>query len=327
MRSLVTGGSGFVGSHLVEALLEQGDQVRALVRGPGRLGWLSGIPGVELCVGALEDRASLDNAVRGAERVFHCAGVVKAGRDEAYFKANVQGTENLLQAVEQSPDGLDRFTYVSSQAAAGPSTIDAAIDEETPARPITPYGRSKLEGEQRVLARAERLPVTVVRPPAVYGPRDKDIFLYFKLAAAGIVPIPGFGPRRVAVVYVKDLARGLVLAAATPRARSRIYFLTSGEHDWIELADALRSAVGRGRAIRIPAWVMRSAAWFSELYGGITGRPVALNRHKARELTQRAWRCSDRRARRDLGYAPASTLLEGMKETASWYREAGWIPG
>jgi nucleoside-diphosphate-sugar epimerase len=327
MKALVTGATGFVGSHLAEALLEKGAQVRALARGPDRLRWLAGIPDVETVFGTLDDRESLDAAARGVEVIYHCAGVVKADRPEIYHRVNGAGTKNLLEAALAHAEGLKRFVYVSSQAAAGPSRLDRPTREEDPPRPITPYGESKRAGEEQCERLRDRLPITVVRPPAVYGPRDVDILAFFKLASAGVVPIPGLGERKVSVVYVKDLVRGILLAGEHPAARGETFFITSGDHTWPEVAGALREAVGRCFPLPIPAAVFHGAALLGELYGRIFRQPVALNRHKARELTRRAWLCSREKARVMLGYEPGPTLAEGMKETAAWYRSEGWLRG
>lgn len=325
MKALVTGASGFIGSHLVEALLQRGAAVRALVRGPQRLRWIEGIEGVEYCCGTLEDAKSLGEAVRGVDVVFHTAGVVKALSKGGFFKTNADGTERLLRAVERHNRDIRRFVFVSSQAAAGPGSLDQPLDEDAPPRPISPYGQSKLVAEGAVLDRRDRLPVAVVRPPAVYGPRDAETLTFFRLAKRGLVLIPGFGRRRLSLVYVDDLVRGLIAAAEHPAAAGKTFYLTSGEHDWSELAGALQRAVGRGWKVRVPAAALYAAGAAGECFGRLLRRPVSLTLAKARELTQRAWLCSDARARRLLGYEPQWTLEEGIATTAAWYRAAGWI--
>ncbi|MBU0756346.1 MAG: NAD-dependent epimerase/dehydratase family protein [Planctomycetes bacterium] len=325
MRVLVTGAGGFVGSHLVDALLREGVEVQALVRGPNRLGWLQDIAGLKIRYGSLEDIASLKNALAGCTHVFHAAGLVKAPDEATYMTVNAQGTENLLQAVEEAVPGIERFVHISSQAAGGPSGLDVPLDEDAPPRPITPYGRSKLEGEKRVLARKETIPVTIIRPPAVYGPRDRDIFIFFKLATYGLVPIPGFGTRKVSLIYVEDLVQGIRSAAGHPAARGKTYFISGGNHDWPDLAQALRDAVGRGRIVRVPCWVIQGAALLSEGFGRVLKKSMALNRHKARELIQPAWLCDSGRAEKEIGFRSAWPLERGMKKTAQWYREQRWI--
>jgi dihydroflavonol-4-reductase len=327
MKALVTGATGFIGSHLTEALLSEGAEVRALARSPLRLRWLKDVAGIDVQYGTLEDEASLKQALRGVDVVFHTAGVVKAREARTYFQVNAQGTARLLDAVGQAGSGIKRFVHVSSQAAAGPGPDFEPLDEDAPPRPITPYGRSKLEAEKCVLEWKDRIPVTVVRPPAVYGPRDVDIFIYFKLAGRGIVPIPGFGRRMVSIVYVKDLVRGILLAAANRDAVGKTFYITSGDHDWTEIAKTLKQAMGRGKAIRLPVTMLKLAALISETFSCLGQSAAAFNRHKALELTQRAWLCSSERARRVLGYRPEWPLDQGMRVTAAWYRNAGWLQG
>lgn len=324
-KALVTGASGFVGSHLTEALLRNGMKVCALVRDPERLRWLKNIPDVELRYGSLENPVSLEQAVEGVDLVFHSAGLVKAGDEAAYFHVNAEGTENLLQAVEKKAPKLERFIYISSQAAAGPGRLDAAVLEDEHPHPLTPYGRSKLEGEKRVLERADRMPVTLIRPTAVYGPRDSEIFIYFQMAAKGFIPIPGFGERKLSLVFIDDLVDGIVRAAATADAKGKTYFIKSGDYGWPELARALKEAVGRGLPIRVPAWCMQLGGRASEFVANHTGKAVAFNRHKALELVQRAWLCSGERAERELGYLPQWPLQKGMAVTAKWYYDAEWL--
>jgi len=325
VKVLVTGATGFIGSHLADALTKSGLTVKALVRDPGRLRWLGDINGVEVCRGSLESTDSLAEAVRDVEIIYHTAGMITARNEKEYFDVNAAGTENLLDAAERSARSLERFVLVSSLAAAGPGRPDAPLDESASPRPITPYGRSKLAGEEIALKRSSRLPVTIVRPPAVYGPRDAGVFTFFKLASLGIIPIPGFGRRMVSLAYVEDLVQGILKAGTHPLATGKTYFITSGDHEWDEVARALKSAVGKGVIVRLPVALLYAAALLNEAAGRMTGTARTLNIHKARELKQRAWLCSSRRAMDELGYNPGFTLEKGMKITAEWYRKAGWI--
>jgi nucleoside-diphosphate-sugar epimerase len=325
VKAFVTGATGFVGSHIAERLIATGWEVAALVRSPDRPSWLDAIPGAKKIRGSLAARATLEDAVKDADCIVHCAGLVKARSEAEYFGTNVEGTRTLLDAALAACRGLKRFVHISSQAAHGPAPDGRPVSEDAPPAPITPYGRSKLESERVVLARKDDIPVTVIRPPAVYGPRDRDIFIYFKLAARGIVPIVGAADRRLSLVYVKDLARAAVDAAQSERAAGETYFITSGHHDWNELSAAVARAVGRGRRLAVPAFVLVGAAWIAEAAGFLSRRAVTLNRHKAREILQKAWLCSHERAADHFGYEPEWGLDRGMAETASWYRKEGWI--
>lgn len=215
-KALVTGANGFVGSHLVEALLHRGYRVRCLVRKTSNLRWLSGL-NVEYVYCDIAEKDSLRDAVRGVDFVFHCAGLTKARNREEYFKANAEGTKNLVEVCLKHNPELKRFVYVSSQAAVGPGSDEKPLNEEAPCRPVTHYGESKLEGEKIVLAYVSRLPITIVRPPAVYGPRDTDILGFFKVANSRFRVSFGLGQSFLSLVYVKDLQ----VFDSDPRAKAR----------------------------------------------------------------------------------------------------------
>ncbi len=325
MKALVTGATGFVGSHLAELLLDEGWEVAALVRAPKRKSWLDLIPAVRKIEGSLEDPASLAAAAAGADYIFHAAGLVKARSEGEYLRTNGDGTRAMVEAALKTAGSLKRFVYISSQASAGPAEGRVPVTEKAMPRPITPYGRSKLTGERAVLERAKDLPATIIRPPAVYGPRDRDIFIYFKLASLGIVPIVGRPDRILSLVHVLDLVRGILEAALSSRAEGETYFITSGDHDWKELSQAVSRAVGRGFRIRLPGAILAAAAYLAEAAGMVTGRAVTLNRYKAREILQDAWLCSRQKAAGDFGFQPRWSLEEGMGATAAWYRKEGWI--
>lgn len=325
MKAFVTGATGFVGSHLTERLLSEGYDVDALVRAPERASWLDRLPAVRRIPGSLADRDRLDRAAAGADLIFHSAGLVKARTEAEYFKANADGTRNVLEAALKAGSRLKRFVLISSQAAAGPSPDGHPITEDDPPRPITPYGRSKLAGEEIVLDRKDDLPVTIIRPPAVYGPRDRDIYIYFKLASRGIVPVTGSLKRRISLVHVNDLVTGIVGAALEEKGAGQTYFITSGNYDWDELSSGVARAVGRGRRIPIPAALLRCVAAICDVVGFVTRHAMTLNGHKAREILQDAWNCSHERAREHFGYEPEWDLDRGMAQTAEWYRKEGWI--
>src|SRR5512143_719814 len=188
MKALLTGASGFIGSHLADALLAHGYSVRVLLRRSSSLEWLED-QRLERVYGDLFDKEALRMAVSDVDYVYHLAGLTKAKKREEYFRANHLGTKNLLEAVQEKAPRLQRFVHVSSQAAVGPSPTVAPIDETAPAKPITSYGQSKWAAEQECRQFSRHLPVTIVRPPAVFGPRDRDILEFFRSASRGILPI------------------------------------------------------------------------------------------------------------------------------------------
>ena len=187
MKALVTGGTGFIGSHLVEALLKKGIQVRCLLRKTSDLKWLEGLP-IEVNWGDCNDKNSLREAVEGVEQVFHLAGVTKAVHEKTYFEVNAFGTENLIHACLENNPRIQKFIYLSSQAAAGPCRNGNKKKESDQCKPVSPYGQSKQMGEELAMAHAHELPLLILRPSAVYGPRERDIYTFFKLLSKRIKP-------------------------------------------------------------------------------------------------------------------------------------------
>jgi len=326
MRALVTGATGFVGSHLVERLLREGVEVACLVRPTSSLAFLDGLD-VEPRVATLEDPEALAEAVRGVELVFHCAGLTRARSLHTYAAANVAGTQRLLHAVARQGETLRRFVYVSSLAAVGVCPTDEPFDEHTVCLPHDAYGATKLAAERAVLAELKWLPGVVVRPPAVYGPRDRNFLPLFRMAKRfGLAPVIGSLGKQLPLVHAADLADCLWRAATADAAEGQAYFVGSGTHPYSEVVDALAAAVGRRlRRMRIPALLARLAGEWGELKWTLTRRPQLISRRKVRDMLQPRWTCSWAKATDELGYEPQMDLEAGFRETAEWYAANGWM--
>jgi len=326
MRILVTGANGFVGSHLVDELLRRGHQVRGLVRRTSDLRWLKGVD-LDLAYGEVTDPASLSEAVRDVRMVYHVAGVTRARQRETYYQVNQQGTLNLLEACLRNAPSLDKFVLVSSLAAAGPSPEGRLLRETDPPEPVSDYGRSKLLGEQEAARFMDRLPVTVIRPPAIYGPRDVDFLAYLRILKKGLRPLLGWHERRLGICYVGDVVAGTILAGESDRSAGQIYFV-SGDRDcsWEELSAAMAAAPGAWTVkIRIPLFALHTAAALAEMFTPLFREAPTLDRRRAREMSQQCWTCDWSKAADELGYEPAVKLEDGIRETVEWYREVGWI--
>ncbi len=325
-KALVTGANGFVGSHLVEGLLRNGYQVRCLVRKTSNLKWLSGL-NVEYVYGDIADKNSLTGGVQGVDVVFHCAGLTKARSREEYFKANAEGTKNLVSVCLENNPGLKRLVYVSSQAAVGPGADEKPLDEAAPCRPITYYGESKLEGEKIILENLSRLPVTIVRPPAVYGPRDSDMLGFFKAAKYGFRISFGFGQSFLSLVYVKDLVDGIILAAETPQSVGQTYFIADDRvYSWKEAFEIIARVLDkRTIPLRIPRSFVFSVAFIIQSFCALFGKAAVLNVQKAREITRRYWGLDVSKAKSQLGFSAKHDLAKGADKTVKWYREMGWL--
>jgi len=325
-KALVTGATGFVGSHLVEGLVERGYRVRCLVRKSSNLRWLSDLR-VEYAYGDIADQDSLRGVVENADLVFHSAGLTKAKNREEYFRANAEGTRNLVQACQGQNPGLKRFVYVSSQAAVGPGSDEKPLDENAPCRPITDYGESKLEGEKIVLQYSSKLPITIVRPPAVYGPRDADVLGFFKVASKGFRVSFGKGESFLSLVYVKDLVEGIIRGAENPKSLGQTYFIADERvYSWREAFDIMAEVLEkRTIPLRTPKRVVLFLALISESFSGLFGRSATFNTQKAREITQRYWGLDVSKARAELEFSAKYDLKRGAAETVKWYRDEGWL--
>lgn len=328
MKALVTGATGFIGSHLVDALVSHGVEVRCLVRRQSDRRWLLGKP-VEFVEGSLTEPASLPAAVQGVDVIYHVAGLVAARSEAEFMRGNRDATVNLVRAALRHAPHLQRFLFLSSLAAVGPApSLSEPVTEHTPSHPITAYGRSKRAAEEYVLSVADRLPVTVVRPPAVYGPRDAATLPFFRSVRLGFAPLIGFREKYLSLVHVRDLVRGILLAAASERAIGQAYFISSEEYyTWMQLTEAARVAVGRRRVWRprVPHAVVMGIASVAEVAGWLAKRPPVFDFEKGLDIVQAYWICSPERALQELGYCQTVGLVEGMKETVAWYREHGWL--
>jgi dihydroflavonol-4-reductase len=323
---LVTGANGFVGSHLVEALLARGYRVRSMVRRTSDLTFIRHLP-VEWAYADVQDVEGLHQACQGVDAVCHCAALTRALDEETFHRVNGQGPELLARACLDVKPSVERFLFVSSQAAAGPSyTAGVPVDESDTPYPITWYGKSKWTAEQSLLAMAGRLPLTIVRPAAVYGPRDRDFFAYFDLVKRGLNVQLGKGERWISLIYVDDLVRLLLLALESDTAVGQTYFACAQAYTYAQFSEAIAKALDK-RTLRItlPEAVLTPMAQWARVQGRLTGRPALLNDQRILDMRQRYWLCSGEKARQELGFVPEYDLERAIQETADWYRETGWL--
>jgi dihydroflavonol-4-reductase len=325
-KILVTGGTGFVGSHLVDRLLEQGNSVRCLVRQSSNLKYLQH-PQIEFAYGGLDDATDWDAAFADVETIYHVAGLTFARRAQDYFTVNHQGTEAIIAAAIRHRQQIKKFIHVSSLAAIGPGEKDKPVNEATPPAPITPYGRSKLMGEEAAMTATDFFSVTVVRPPAVYGPRDYALYELFKSIAKGLSPSIGKYDKQISLVHVSDLVDGILLAAEKEAAKGRAYFISSEEvYSYNALIEMLAKIFARRvRSFALPRALAYGVATIAEIGAVITRKPPVINRDKVTDLSQVCWGCSIERARKELGYRQTVPIEEGLRDTIQWYKNEGWL--
>jgi nucleoside-diphosphate-sugar epimerase len=322
MKTLVTGATGFVGSHLAEALRRRGDEVTALARSAAKAAALAPL-GVRVVPGDLHDRAALQKAVEGQDVVYHVAGVVAARSEPDFLIANRDGTRNLVEAMERADTG--RLVFVSSMAAAGPTIHGRPLRGDELPRPVTAYGRSKLAAEQVVVA--SPLAWSIVRPPMVYGPRDREVLKVFRLARLGLAPVLGDGTQELSAVHGADLAEALIAVGTTPVAIRRTYYACHPEvFTGADMARAVGRAMGRAPAvIRVPASIGRGVLMLTGAAARLTGQTTILTADKANEFFQPAWTGDPAPLTQDTGWRAARDLRTGLEETYLWYRTAGWL--
>ncbi len=322
----MTGGTGFIGSHLVEALLQRGVQVRCLLRKTSDLRWLKALP-IETTFGDCSDQASLKEAVKDVDQIFHLAGITKAVEKKTYFEINAFGTENLIRACLENNPRIQKFIYLSSQAAAGPCRNGDKKREADQCEPVSAYGQSKRRGEEIALAHADQIPILILRPCAVYGPRERDIYTFFKLLSKRIKPCLSGEDQHISLCYVEDIIEAILLAAQSREPSGEIFFLSDGQDYLLEqVGDIFAQAMGVNTfCVRVPEWMIMSVASFSEYFSKLSKRPPLLNKGKVEEILQRNWVCDITKARIGLGFEPHIPLKQGAKLTFEWYRKENWL--
>ena len=324
--AVVTGGTGLVGSHLVDLLLSKGYIVKCLVRKTSNLRWLKD-KNVEIHDCGLFDTEKLKKVLADADYLYHIAGVVKSKKVEGYFNGNVETTRSLLEVVSEVNPNIKKIIIAGSLTACGPSLNGELCDENTKPHPITTYGRSKLAQEDLAASYMEKLPITICRAPAIYGERDTEIFLVFKSFKQGLMTMVGFNEKKISIIYVKDFVNGLFLAGTSEKSKSQIYFISSEKlYNWNTIGNAMEKAFGKKAfRIRLPHFLVYGVAVIAQFFSIFSSKPATFNLEKARDFVQENWTCNTSKAKNELGYSQKVSLEEGMKITADWYKEQKWL--
>ncbi len=319
----LTGGTGFVGSHVAEALLASGYRVRALVRRPDDPGWLKGLD-VEIVKGDVRDASSLDALVDGVEAVVHAAGKTSAKNEAEYFAANAGGTANVAAATKRRTAGA-HVVLVSSLAAAGPSRGATPVKATDPGRPISSYGRSKLAGEEEI-RRTSGISYTILRPCAVYGPRETSIRDLFVAASKGIVPVLAGGTPRIQLVYALDVAAA-VIGALRRGGRGETFFVAHPEIlTYGTIAETLAELPPRRPLmVPVPGVLIRLAGLLVGAASSFGKGPPVFSAEKAGEMLQPEWLCDASDAQAALGEPLKTDFRSGARRTWDWYVTNGWI--
>jgi len=326
MKCLITGGSGFIGGHLAEELARRGDDVYCLVRKTSNTQWLRKL-NVKLVEGDCRDKGSLRNAVRGMQVIFHLAAVIDALNWEIYYEANTKGTQNLIECCLEEAPGIKRFVFVSSISACGPSDPGRRMTEDDPCRPNSGYGRSKCLAEEIVLGYKDRLPVSIIRPPNVLGPRQKELFESMKLIRKRIQPIIGSGEPQTSLAGVDDVVKALILAAEKDESRGRVYFVTDGrDYAWGEITNTIAELLGVKKIlIKVPYGPQYLIAWASEMAGRMRGKTPLVSRQHVVAARKCYWLYDGSKIERELGFRASMDMRGALKKTVDWYRGQGLL--
>ena len=326
MKVFLTGAGGFVGSHLLDALCDARHEVSILLH-TGNPRFISRhLPEVTVHYGSVEDPQALGAAVSGADAVIHCAGKTKALHASEFYRVNHAGTANMVKAANACRETLRRVVYISSQAVTGPGVLSRPARETDDPRPVSIYGHSKLLGETEIRQHC-RVPWTILRPAAVYGPRDTDFLPLFQKVKQRVMPLLSGAKRSVSMVYGPDVAAAVLCCLTQERGAGGIYHVAAEPPCTDEAFMREIAARLRRRPIRVP--MPRSGLYLAcliqEILSRVTGRPSILSRQKLPELLAPGWVCSTDRARRDLGFTAPTSLKEGVGRTLEWYRRKGWM--
>lgn len=325
MKALVTGANGFVGSHLVRELVARGHTVRALALRGSDVSTLDVTGGLEIVEGDVTDEETLSRAVPGCDTVFHLAGIRRAADRATFMSINADATRLLLEACLRAGAAGHRFVLAGSRAALGPSREGRR--EEDPFEPAEWYGESKAEAERIALSYADRIPVSIARPPRIMGPGDHENLLFFRIVARGFV-VRILGPDRpLSWIDVEDCAKGFILLAERSEAVGESFFLASRERTSIEgLQWEVARALGTTpRVIPIPPFALTAAGGAADLFTRLTGKKLPLNRKLARQVLAIGWTCEIEKAERILGFSATTTLSDSISRSASFYRQRGWL--
>jgi len=313
-RVLVTGATGFVGSHVAEAFVEAGYEVRVGARASSELRWISNLDAERVPLDLKGRSEDLSRAVENVDVVIHAAGITRARRTEDYYSVNAEGTGRL--AVAALGAGVRRLVLISSLAARGPAGHD---------HPESAYGGSKLQAEERLLGLGDRMEAVALRPAAVYGPRDTDLLSLFKMANSGWLPVPS-DTGSLQPVYAEDVARAVLAAAREPVGFGPFPVAERQRYAWPDVVAGLQKVLGRRvRAVRLPAGAFVLAGRAAERAARPRSALPIFDERRARDLALNTWTCDVSGTEEALGWRAEVPLLEGLERTARWYTQAGWL--
>ena len=325
-RVLVTGANGFIGSHLVDKLLASGSTVHGLVRGSSSLKWLDASK-VHLHQVDLSQADFVVPALENFDYIFHCAGLTKAKSRSDYFQVNATACSNLYGQCQRRGRRIKGIVHMSSLAATGPSPRGSHVDETSPCRPVTFYGQSKLAGEEIALKYSHLLPITVIRPPLVYGPREENFFTFLKLIQKGWGLQIGDVAKELSLIYVSDLIRAMLKASYSSTQKGSSFFVTDSHvYVWKQIVKECAHIMNvEVRTLKVPEAFLTPAALFFEVLAQFSSKPALFDRQRMIDIRQSSWSASPEKFYKVFDFQPQYELRQGLTETINWYLQEGWL--
>lgn len=324
--ALVTGANGFIGSHLVDKLLASSCRVHGLVRESSDLKWLN-TSKVHLHQVDLVQPDFVVPALEEFDYIFHCAGLTKAKSRSDYFQVNATACSNLYEQCQKRGVRIKGIVHLSSLAATGPSPRGSLVDETNPCRPVTFYGQSKLAGEQIALRYSHLFPVTVIRPPVVYGPREENFFTFIKLIHKGWELQIGDAAKELSLIYVSDLILAMLKASHSSEQKGSSYFVTDSHvYSWKQIAKECVNIMNVSvKTLKVPEAFLIPVALFFEALAQFTSKPALFDRQRMIDIRQSSWSASPKSFFKVFEFKPHYDLKQGLAETINWYLQKGWL--
>lgn len=328
MKALITGANGFVGSVLTDYLSSKDWNISCLVRKSSNLKYLKNKK-VNLIYGDLTIKSSLKSLDDDYDYIFHIAGKTFGRNFDEFYEANVIGTKNLIETINEKVKNIKRFVFLSSQTASGPSqNYEFPVKEIDSPNPITSYGKSKLSAEYEIKKFENKIPFTILRATAIYGRRDMAILPVFQSVKYGLGTLIGFKDKYISLLNVDDIVRGIYLSVTNGNTINNIYFLTSEKfYTWNQILEIIKKELNKKYLlkIKIPHFLVLAIAKLSEMIGNLKGKPPIFNYEKGIDFIQNYWTCSHKKAENDFNFVQEIDINTGISDTIKWYKENGFL--
>ena len=317
MRVFITGATGFIGSHLVQALNSRGIRPDCMVRTEPK--WLEGMDFTSVNCDSFVEPAAI-RSICHADAVFYLAGVTKADSYHDYVSGNFDTFTDFYDIAVKYGRNIKWLGYLSTMAVNRPNKDGSPLDEDSPLNPVSDYGRSKALAEEFLKQKSD-FPTLILRLPGVYGPRDMDFLEYFRIVKKGMIPIVGTGEPQTSLIHVNDVVSALM--RGFEKKANGLYYISDGIHYTFRKIGAISSEILKKRAVyvKIPAYIATLFAYVNENFG----RANIISREKVKEMTAGNWTCNSSLAERDLDWKPVLRAEHGFEDTIAWYRKNGYL--